>query len=278
MARRTRYPSDTSDEQWAVIEPLLPPVKTGGRPEKHPRRAVVDAILYVVRSGCAWRQLPADFPPWQTVYWYFNQWEQARVTEQILPVVRAQLRVQEGRDPEPSAGLIDSQSVRGADTVGRDSRGYDAGKKVNGRKRFIVADTLGLLRVVVVSAAGVPDRDGAKGVLLSLYLFTPVRFVFADGAFAGRLLEWAARFLRTTVHVVRKPAGQRGFAVVPRRWAVERTLAWLTAHRRLARDYERAPAMSEAMIRWAAINTMTRRLARGTPATRQARRTFPPAS
>ena len=111
----------------------LPPVKTGGRPEKYPRRAIVDAILYVVRARCSWRQLPADFPPWQTEYWYFNQWEQARVTEKILPVVRAQLRVQEGRNSEPSAGLIDSQSVKGADTVGAESRGYDAGKKVNGR-------------------------------------------------------------------------------------------------------------------------------------------------
>ena len=142
--------------------------------------------MYVVRAGCAWRQLPADFPPWQTVYWYFNQWEQARVTEKILPVVRAQLRVQEGRNPEPSAGLIDSQSVKGADTVGRDSRGYDAGKKINGRKRFIVTDTLGLLLVVVVLAASVQDRDGAKSVLLDTYLRTPVRFVFADGGFAGR--------------------------------------------------------------------------------------------
>jgi transposase len=132
MARRTRrYPSDTSDEQWALIEPLLPPVNLGGRPEKHPRRAVVDAILYVVRTGCAGRQLPADFPQWQTVYWYFVGWEQAKATEKILPVVRAQLRLREGRDPEPSAGLIDSQSVKGADTVGRDTRGYDAGKKVN---------------------------------------------------------------------------------------------------------------------------------------------------
>ena len=266
--RSRRYPSDTSDEQWAVIEPLLPPVRTGGRPEKHPRRAVVDAILYVVRTGCAWRQLPADFPPWQTVYWYFNQWEQARVTENILPVVRAQLRVQEGRNPLPSAGLIDSQSVKGADTVGRESRGYDAGKKVNGRKRFIVTDTLGLLLVVVVLAASVQDRDGAKSVLLDTYLRTPVRFVFADGGFAGRLLDWATQILRTTVHIVRKPAGQQGFAVIPRRWAVQRTFAWLTAHRRLARDYERDPAMSEAMIRWAAINTFTRRIARGGPAIR----------
>jgi transposase len=273
-ARQQRYPSDTSDEQWSLIEPLLPPVKTGGRPEKHPRRAVVDAILYVVRAGCSWRQLPADFPPWQTVYWYFNQWEQAKVTEQILPVVRGQLRVQEGRDPEPSAGLIDSQTVKGADTVGQDTRGYDAGKKINGRKRFIVTDTLGLLLVVVVCAASRQDRDGAKPVLLDTRLRTRVRFIFADGAFAGRLLDWAQTLLATTLHIVRKPAGQRGFAVIPRRWAVERTFAWLTAHRRLARDYERHPATSEAMIRWAAINTITRRIARGRPATRRQRRTF----
>jgi transposase len=276
MARRTgRYPSDTSDEQWALIEPRLPPVNPGGRAEKHPRRAIVDAILYVVRTGCSWRQLPADFPPWQTVYWYFVRFEHAKATEKILPVVRGQLRVQEGRDPEPSAGLIDSQSVKGADTVGRESRGYDAGKRINGRKRFIVTDTLGLLLAVVVLTAGVQDRDGAKPVLLDTRLRTRVRFVFADGAFAGRLLDWAQTILATTLHVVRKPAGQRGFAVIPRRWAVERTFAWLTAHRRLARDYERDPAVSEAMIRWAAINTITRRIARGGPATRQQRRTFP---
>jgi transposase len=272
--RPRRYPSDTNDEQWEIIEALLPPVRTGGRPEKHPRRAIVDAILYVVRAGCAWRQLPADFPPWQTVYWYFNQWEQARVTEKILPVVRTRLRVQEGRNPEPSAGLIDSQSVKGADTVGRESRGYDAGKKINGRKRFIVTDTLGLLLVVVVLSASIQDRDGAKSVLLESYLRTPVRFVFADGGFAGRLIDWATQILRTTVHIVRKPADQRGFAVIPRRWAVERTFAWLTAHRRLARDYERNPAVSEAMIRWAAINTITRRIVRGRPAIRQQRRSF----
>ena len=276
--RSQRYPSDTTDVQWAIIEPLLPVAKIGGRPEKHPRRAIVDAIVYVVRTGCAWRQLPADFPPWQTVYWYFNRWEQAKATEKILPVVRGQLRVQEGRDPEPSAGLIDSQSVKGADTVGRDSRGYDAGKKINGRKRFIVTDTLGLLLVVAVLAASVQDRTGAKSVLLDTYLRTRVRFVFADGGFAGRLLDWARQFLATTLHIVRKPADQRGFAVIPRRWAVERTFAWLTAHRRLARDYERDPAVSEAMIRWAAINTITRRIARGRPATRQQRRTFQAAS
>ena len=190
-------------------------------------------------------------------------------------MVREQLRLADGRNAEPSAALIDSQSVKGADTVGRETRGYDAGKKINGRKRFIVTDTLGLLLTVMVCAASRQDRDGAKTVLLATYLTTPVRFLFADAGFAGRLVEWAQTFLRTTVEVVRKPAGQRGFAVIPRRWVVERSLAWLTAHRRLARDYERDPAVSEAMIRWAAINTMTRRLARGRPATRQQRRVLP---
>jgi transposase len=161
--------------------------------------------------------------------------------------------------------LIDSQSVKGADTVGQGTRGYDAGKKINGRKRFIVTDTLGLLLVVVVLPAAVQDRNGAKSVLLDTYLRTRVRFVFADGGFAGRLLDWAQQFLATTVQIVRKPAGQQGFAVIPRRWAVERTFAWLTAHRRLARDYERDPAVSEAMIRWAAINTITRRIRAAAP-------------
>jgi len=273
MSRQPRYPSDLTDEQWALVEPLLPPPRRGGRREKHPRRAVVDAVLYVVRTGCSWRQLPADFPPWQTVYWYFVRWEELQVTVGMLAVLRERLRAEHGRDAQPSAGIIDSQSVKGADTVGRDTRGYDAGKRINGRKRFVVTDTLGLLIVVVVLAASVQDRDGAKQALLGAYYAAPrCRFVFADAAFAGRLVDWAVRILRTTIHVVRKPEGQRGFAVIPRRWAVERTLAWITAHRRLARDYERHPAHSEAMIRWAAINTITRRLARGRPATRPGRR------
>ncbi|WP_061290979.1 IS5 family transposase [Herbidospora cretacea] len=271
MPRERRYPSDLTDAQWALIEPLLPAPSTGGRPEKHPRRDIVDAILYVVRTGCAWRQLPFDFPPWQTVYWYFAAWEEAKVTDQIMAVLRRRVRAGQGRAEEPTAGIIDSQSVKGADTVGRDSRGYDAGKKINGRKRFIATDTLGLLLVVCVMAASVQDRDGAKTTLLSLYLLTPVRHVFADAGFAGALVGWAERILRTVLHIVRKAPGQIGFAVIERRWVVERSLAWLTAHRRLARDYERRPAIAEAMIRWAAISGMTRRLTRGQAAIRQQR-------
>ena len=162
MERQRRYPSDLTDAQWEIVEPMLPLTKSPGRIPKHPRRAIVDAILYVTRSGCSWRQLPVDFPPWQTVYWQFQQWEKRGVTERLLEELREQVRLAEGREPEPSAGIIDSQSVKAADTVGRDSRGYDAGKKINGRKRFIVTDTLGLLVVVCVMAASWQDRDGAK--------------------------------------------------------------------------------------------------------------------
>lgn len=271
---RRGYPSDLTDDQWAMIADLLPEPSSEGRPEKHPRREIVNAILYVVRSGCPWRYLPADLPPWQTVYWYFVRWEEAGVTEKLLAALRIKARVQQGRSPEPSAGVLDSQSVKGADTVGRDSRGYDAGKKINGRKRFIITDTAGLLITVAVLAASWQDRDGGKTALLGAYLSTPIRHVFADSGFTGRLVDWARDRLKTTVEIVRKPADQRGFAVHPKRWVVERTFAWLTFCRRLARDYERHPEISEAFIRWAAIAGMTRRITRGHPARRQVRRTL----
>jgi transposase len=164
--------------------------------------------------------------------------------------------------------------VKGADTVGAlQTRGYDAGK-INGRKRFIITDTAGLLITVAVLAASWQDRDGAKTALLSAYLTTPIRHVFADAGFADKLVDWAKDTLRTTLEIVRKPADQRGFAVHPRRWVVERTLAWLTACRRLARDYERHPEVSEGIIRWAAIAGIARQITRGGPARRQPRRTF----
>jgi transposase len=274
VTRQRAYPSDLTDEQWEIIEPMLPLIKEPGRIPKHPFRDIVDAILYIDRSGCSWRQLPVDFPPWQTVYGWFRQWQARGVADRILQELREQIRTAEGRDPHPSAGVIDSQSVKGADTVGADSRGYDAGKKVNGRKRFIITDTLGLLVGVTVLAASWQDRDGAKTALLGVYLATPIRYVFADQGFAGRLVEWAKRTLHMVIDIVRKPAAQRGFAVHPKRWVVERTLAWLTAHRRLARDYERDPSVSEEMIRWAAISQMLRRITRGKPAHRQQRRTL----
>jgi len=170
MTREHRYPSDLTDAEWAVVEPLLPPPTAhpqGGRREKHRHRDIVDAILYVVRSGCSW-QVPVDFPPWETVYWYFTRWEQQRLTFRLLDALRARVRSDAGRDPDPCAGLMDSQTVKGADTVGAATRGYDAGKKLNGRKGFIVTDILGVLLAVVVLPARVQDRDGAKKLLLEL--------------------------------------------------------------------------------------------------------------
>ncbi|MFI5897172.1 IS5 family transposase [Actinoplanes sp. NPDC051513] len=261
-----------TDGQWELVEPTLPPIKSPGRIPKHPRRVIVDAFLCVVRSGCSWRQLPADFPPWQTVYWQFQQWERRRVTERILEGLREQVRIAEGREPEPSAGVLDSQSFKAADTVGRDNRGYDAGQRVNGRKGF-VTDTLGLLVVACVMPASWQDREGAKATLLSTYLGSPIRHVFADLGF-GKLVDWSAEILKTTLEIVRTPADQQGFVVHPKRWVVERSFAWLTAHRRLARDCERDPTVSEAFIRWVAINTTVRGLHQGRPTARQARRTF----
>lgn len=257
-----RYPSDLTDEQWTVIEPLLPPPNTTGRWEKHPRRELVNAILYLVRTGCSWRQLPVNFPPWQTVYWYFQRWNADGAVDRLHNALRDQLRDADDRDPMASAAIVDAQSVKGADTVGADTRGYDAGKKVNGRKRHIVVDTTGLLLLVMVTAASVQDRDGGARALERLRFVMPsVATVWADGGYAGRLVAYATKVLRLVVTIVRKQDGQVGFAVLPRRWVVERTLSWISRCRRLDHDYERLPAHSEAMIKWAMIGLMTRRLA-----------------
>ncbi|HWB70694.1 MAG TPA: IS5 family transposase [Egibacteraceae bacterium] len=251
-----------TDKQWRLIEPLLPPPNTGGRREKHLRREIVNAIFYVLRTGCSWRQLAHDLPPWQTVYWYFKRWRDDGTVDRVHDALRDRVRDSDGRDPLVSAGIVDAQAVKGADTVGRDSRGYDAGKRVNGRKRHVVVDTLGLLLVVIVTAANVQDRDGGMQVLRRLRFAMPsVATVFADGGYAGRLVVYAHQVLRVTIELVRKPAGQQGFAALPRRWVVERTLAWIVRCRRLDHDYERLPATAEAMTKWAMIGIMTRRLA-----------------
>lgn len=269
MARSPRYPSDLSDEEWALLEPLLPPRSKDGRREKHDRRDMVDAFLYVTHNGIVWRALPSDFPPWKTVYNFFDRWKKNGVALTINNELRGQVRTSEGRTVEPTAGVIDSQSVKGAQTVTADTRGYDAGKKINGRKRFVVVDTLGMLLCVLVVPASVQDRDGARRLLLDHYFDNPtVRHVFADGGFAGKLVDWAATILKTTVEIVRKKQGQKGFDPLPKRWVVERTLAWITAHRRLARDYERDPETAVAFIHWAMIRTMVRRLVRGNPVPR----------
>ena len=255
------YPSDLTDAQWELIAPMVA-VRLGGRPPIHSRRRIVDAILYVNRTGCSWRQLPHDFPPWDTVYWYFKTWNEAGVTDRIHDALRAAVRDADGRDPMASAGIVDAQSIKGADTVGKDSRGYDAGKKVNGRKRHVVTDTLGLLVVVLVTAASVQDRDGGRGVLARAKMAMPsITLVWADGGYAGKLVAWIQHHCRIVLEIVRKPEGQRTFEVLPRRWVVERTLSWLVRCRRLGRDYERLPEHAEAMVKWSMIGLMARRLA-----------------
>jgi transposase len=263
--RPRRYPSDTTDAQWAVIDPLLPDPASlgpaGGRPEAHCRRDVVDAIFYLVDNGTKWRSLPADFPPWSTVYNYFAAWEAAGTTQNLLESLRDRARLAQGRTAEPSAGVVDSQSVKAAETVAAVSRGYDAGKKINGRKRHIVVDTLGLLLCVTVTAASVQDRDAAPALLHQLAACCRrVQLVWADGAYAGKLLTWAKAILGLSVQVVKRSDDIKGFHVLPRRWVVERTLAWITCHRRCARDYERLPQHHEAMVRWTMIRITSRRL------------------
>ena len=261
MAESKCYPSDLTDAQWALIEPLVPEPGSGGRPAVHPRRRIVDAILYVNRTGCAWRQLPHDFPPWATVFWYFKQWRQDGVVDRLHDALRDRVRDAQGRDPMASAGCVDAQSVKGADTVGAAVRGFDAGKKVNGRKRHIVVDTMGLLLLVVITSASVQDRDGACRLLEKVKMAMPsLSLLWADGGYAGKLVEWAERIAHITVEIVRKPLGIKTFQVLPRRWVVERTFAWLVKCRRLDHDYERLPETSEAMVKWAMIGLMVRRL------------------
>jgi transposase len=261
------YPSSITDPQWAVLQPLLPaPGNTagrGGRPEKHPRRLVLDAIFYLVSGGVAWAALPREFPPYKTVHGIFGRWVRAGAWQQVHDALRDLVRVHEGRDPLPTAAIIDSQSVRGADTVPGRSRGYDAGKKVNGRKRHIAVDTGGLLLAVVVTIAGIQDRDAAHRLLTTLTSrFSTISVVWADGGYAGRLVIWATKVLSLTVEVIKRTDDVGGFKVLPRRWVVERTFAWISKHRRCIRDYETLPAHHEAMVHISMIMTMSRRLAR----------------
>jgi transposase len=258
-----------SDAEWAVCEPLLPApawrAGRGGRPASWCMRDVVDAIRYLTHNGPVWRALPADFPPAGTVYWWTDKWQASGATGTMHGQLREQVRLAAGRAATPTAAIIDSQSVKAAEEVRRPGRGYDAGKKINGRKRHIAVDTTGLLLTVLITAASVQDRDAAKPLLWNLKkAFPKIRLTWADGGYAGKLVTWAARWLKLTVQIVKRPDDLHTFQVLPRRWVVERTLAWITRHRRTVRDYERLAAHHETYIYWAMIITMTRRLARTT--------------
>jgi transposase len=273
--RVPRYPSDVTDAQWELLGPEAEAVMAelrrspAGRPMEHDLRAVLDAIGYVTRYGIEWRALPVDFPPWEAVYAFFEWWNARGLPQGLVDRLRGRLRVAYGRADLPTAGSIDSQSVKAADTVGGASRGYDGGKKINGRKRHIAVDTLGLVLTVIVTAASVQDREGACRLLALLReRFSTITLVWADGGYAGRLVSWASTVLALTLTIVKRSDDTKGFVVLPRRWVVERTFGWLLRYRRLVRDYERRPDHHEAMVLWATVTIMTRQRDRknsGTP-------------
>ncbi len=233
-----------------------------GRPREIPYREILNAIFYVLKTGCGWRELPHDFPKWKTVYHYFRQFRLDGLWEEINERVQKAVREKEGRAGEPTAMLIDCQSVKSAE--GGEAIGFDGGKKVHGRKRVLLTDTLGLMRLVKVVAGDLHDSLAGYQLLYQLLqrprLLPRLRKIFADGGFRGNLEEWVQQVLHIVLEIVLKEEGQKGFQVLPKRWVIERTNAWISRQRRLARDYERLPASSEAFIYAAMIRLGLRRL------------------
>ena len=263
LPRRHGYDSDLSDDQWHLVRELIPPVlsnhSTGGRPAKYDRREILNAILYVTRTGCQWRMIPHDLPSWKSVYRYFVAWHDAGTFEAINTRLRITVRTAAGRNPEPSAGIIDSQSVKIVANIGYS--GFDGAKKVNGRKRHIVTDTLGLLLHVVVHDASLQDRATAESIIVRVRaLFKRITTIFADQGYTGVLIALVKEKFDITLDIVKRTE-VRVFHVLRKRWVVERTFGWFGFYRRLAKDYERYPSHSEAFVYIVMSNIMLHRLA-----------------
>jgi putative transposase len=263
MNRQT-YKTDLTDEQWTVLEPLLPGPSPRGRPREHSLREILNAIFYIVDGGIKWRSMPHDLPPWQSVYYYFRQWTKTGLWEQLNTTLREQVRGKAGRNPEPSAGAIDSQSVKTTEEAAPDTRGYDSGKQIKGRKRHLLVDTLGLVLKAIVLSASLQDRDGAQTLFDKIRgQFPRLQKIWADGAYAGpKLGDWVKAKCHWVLEIIKRSDDVKGFVVLPKRWVVERTFSWLGRNRRLSKDYERLPESSEAFIYIASIRLMTKRLAR----------------